>query len=431
MTTNRPHVVVVGAGFAGLSCVRSLARVDVDITLIDRHNYHLFQPLLYQVATAGLSPAEIAWPIRRLVRKQANVSVRLDCVVGVTAHNKSVQMRSGATMAYDYLILATGARHAYFGNDHWAEYAPGLKSVDDATMIRRRILLAFEQAEMAPEKEQSRWLTVVVVGAGPTGVELAGTIAELAHKTLARDFRKIDPRSTRIVLVEAGDRVLSAMPPQLSAKALKSLEKLGVEVRLGTPITACDADGVMMGDERLSAATVLWAAGVAASPAGRWLGAPCDRVGRVAVQPDFSVPDCEGVFVIGDTATLTVDGAPLPGIAPAAKQAGTYVGRSIAANLEGKALAPFKYRDSGHLATIGRRSAVIDFGRIKLSGWIAWWGWGIAHIYFLIGTKSRLLVALQWFWSYITFDRGARLITGRRSGPQSGHETSANGASPD
>ena len=415
MTSNRPHVVVVGAGFAGLSCVRALAKVDVDITLVDRHNYHLFQPLLYQVATAGLSPAEIAWPIRRLVRNQANVSVRLDSVVGVDNGDQRVMLQSGTDLAYDYLVLATGARHAYFGNDHWAKYAPGLKSVDDATMIRRRILLAFEQAEMAPAEAQPRWLTVVVVGAGPTGVELAGTIAELAHKTLARDFRKIDPRSTRIVLVEAGDRVLSAMPPDLSEKALKSLNKLGVEVRLGTPITACDAEGVMIGDERLPAATVLWAAGVAASPAGQWLGVECDRVGRVQVEPDFSVARCKDVFAIGDAAALNVDGEPLPGIAPAAKQAGAYVGRAIAARLSGKDLAPFKYRDSGNLATIGRRSAVIDFGRIKLSGWVAWWGWGIAHIYFLIGTKSRLLVALQWFWSYITFDRGARLITGRQN----------------
>ena len=411
-----PRVVIVGAGFGGLSAAKALASAPVDITIIDRRNYHLFQPLLYQVATAGLSPADIAWPIRRIVRSQQNTSVLLGEVTGVDRDARMVRMGDDA-VPYDYLILATGARHAYFGNDAWEPFAPGLKKIEDATDIRRRILMAFERAESEPDPaERDRLLTFVIVGAGPTGVELAGAIAELARRVLAMDFRQIDPRQTRILLVEAGPRVLPSFPEGLSDFAQRALEKLGVEVLLGEPITGCDADGVAFDTRRIGARTVLWAAGVAASPAGEWLGVETDRAGRVAVLPDLTVPGHPEIFIIGDTAAVSDDeGRPLPGIAPVAKQQGRYAARSIRRTLSGDVVRPaFRYSHPGSLATIGRSAAVIDFGWLRLKGWLAWWIWGVAHVYFLIGMRNRLLVAIQWLWSYILFDRGARLITGAK-----------------
>ncbi len=411
----RPRVVIVGAGFGGLSAAEALSSTPVDVTLIDRRNYHLFQPLLYQVATAGLSPADIAWPIRRIVRRQRNASVLLGEVTGIDTDARMVSMGDDA-VPYDYLILATGAQHAYFGNDAWEPFAPGLKKIEDATDIRRRILMAFERAEAEPDPaERDRLLTFVIVGAGPTGVELAGAIAELARRALAKDFRNIDPRQTRILLVEAGERVLPSFPESLSAFAQRSLGKLGVEVMLGEPITGCDAEGVAIDGRRIGARTVLWAAGVAASPAGAWLGAETDRSGRVMVTPELGVPGHFGIFVIGDTAAVNdTAGRPLPGIAPVAKQQGKYVARCIRRHVSGSTLIPnFRYRHPGSLATIGRSAAVIDFGWLRLKGLIAWWIWGVAHVYFLIGMRNRLLVAIQWLWSYIAFDRGARLITGK------------------
>jgi NADH dehydrogenase FAD-containing subunit len=412
--TGRPRVVIVGCGFGGLSAAKALGRANVDVTLIDRRNYHLFQPLLYQVATAGLSPAEIAQPIRAIVRDQANTAVLLGRVTGVDSVSRQVIL-DDRRVGYDYLILATGARHAYFGHDEWEPVAPGLKKIEDATDIRRRILLAFERAEMATdETERRRLLTFVIVGGGPTGVELAGAIIELARRALAMDFRRIDPRAARVVLVEAASRLLLSFPEKLSAKAKVAIEKLGVEVRLGTPVTACDAAGVTIGTERLEASTILWAAGVAASPAAKWIGADKDRAGRIKVNPDLSIPGHPEIFAIGDTALVqTAAGKPVPGVAPAAKQQGAYVARLIKARLAGKpALAAFRYRDFGNLATIGRKAAVIDFGWLWMSGFFAWVLWSVAHIYFLIGFRNRLVVAMTWMWAYLTFQRGSRLITG-------------------
>ncbi|MEM7294756.1 MAG: NAD(P)/FAD-dependent oxidoreductase, partial [Pseudomonadota bacterium] len=356
---SRPHVVVLGAGFAGLFATRALARKAVDITLIDRHNYHLFQPLLYQVATAGLAPSEIAWPIRSILSAQKNVTVILDEVRDVDTAANAVITQS-RNVAYDYLIVATGARHAYFGHPHWEEHAPGLKSVDDATRIRQRILMAFEKAEMTSDpEERKRLLTFVVVGAGPTGIELAGTIAELSRWTLVADFRHIDSRTARIVLIEAGSRVLATMPEPLSDYAKKSLVRLGVEVRLGAPVTECDAEGVVVDGQRLPSSTVLWAAGVQASPAAQWLGCEADAAGRVVVEQNLSAPGLPDVFVVGDTASVTdVEDKVVPGVAPAAKQQGRYVAEVIKAKLKGdKMPAGFRYRDAGNLATIGRKSA--------------------------------------------------------------------------
>jgi NADH dehydrogenase len=410
----RPKVVIVGAGFGGLFAARALARVAADVTVVDRHNYHLFQPLLYQVAVAALPPSDIAWPARSILRKQRNTTVLMDEVTGVDAARGRVIARRGE-IEFDYLILATGSTHSYFGHDDWAGIAPGLKSIDDATLIRRRILMAFERAEMtADATARRRLLQFVIVGAGPTGVELAGTIAELAHHTLARDFRSIDPRSAKITLVEAGPDVLPAFDASLRAYARRALEKLGVEVRLGKAVTACDEHGVLVGDERVESATVIWAAGVAASPAGEWLGLETGRDGKVAVAPDLSVPGTSSVFVIGDAARVVdSSGRPVPGIAPAAKQQGRYVAAVIARRIAGTAPpAPFRYRHAGNLATIGRQSAVIEFPFLKLKGWLAWWIWGVAHIYFLVGVPSPLLVSIRWLWEYLTYGRGARLITG-------------------
>lgn len=410
----RPHIVIVGAGFGGLSAANALSRADADVTVIDRRNYHLFQPLLYQVATAGLSPAQIASPIRAILRHAVNVRVVLGRVTGVDKERRTVTLED-RTVSYDQLVIATGARHAYFGHDEWEGVAPGLKKIDDATMIRRRILQAFEHAEVSDDAAaRRRLLTFVVIGAGPTGVEMAGAIAELAKVALRRDFRTIDPADARIVLVEAGPRVLAAFPPMLSAAAQRSLERLGVEVRLGTAVTQCDAEGVTIGNERLDAATIVWGAGVAASSAAKWLGVEKDRAGRVAVGPDLTVPDHPEIFVIGDTAqALGIDGKPLPGLAPVAKQQGAYVARVLRARFAGKpAPGPFRYRNFGTMATIGRRAAVADFGWIRFDGTIAWLLWGVVHVSFLIGFRNRLVVMLDWMWSYVTFQSGARLITG-------------------
>jgi NADH:ubiquinone reductase (H+-translocating) len=407
------RVVIVGAGFGGLSAAKALAKTEFDVTIIDQHNYHLFQPLLYQVATAGLAPSDIASPIRSILSRQANTNMVLARVSGIDAARREV-VAEGQRFPYDTLILATGAQHAYFGHDEWAAFAPGLKTIDDATYIRRRILLAFEKAETETDAaERARLMNFVIVGGGATGVEMAGAIAELANRALARDFRSIDPRSARIILVEAGPRLLGAFDASLSEAAKRSLEQLGVEVRLGTAVTALDERGVSLGAERIEARTVIWGAGVVASPAGRWLGAAVDRAGRVKVGPDLSVPGHPEIFVIGDTAAASrADGKPLPGVAPVAKQQGEYVARLLVAREEGKSLPRFHYRDFGSLATIGRKRAVIQMGRLKLQGFIAWVIWCVAHIYFLIGFRNRFVVALNWLWNYVTFQRGTRLITG-------------------
>jgi NADH dehydrogenase len=412
----KPRIVIVGAGFAGLAVARGLARLPADVTLIDRQNHHLFQPLLYQVATAGLSPADIAWPVRHLLSRQPNARVLMGEVTAVDAARKVVMLEAGP-IAYDCLVLATGATHGYFGRDEWAAHAPGLKTLDDATAIRRRILLAFERAEMASNPaEIARLLTIAIVGGGPTGVELAGAVAELARRALARDFRVIDPRQTRVLLIEAGPRLLPHFPESLSRYSASALARLGVDVWLGRAVTHCGADGVRLGGEHIRAGTVVWAAGVAASPAARWLGIQADRAGRVPVASDLRAPGLEDVWVIGDTALAkNPDGAPLPGIAPVAKQQGAYVARAIAARIAGRGRAsPFVYRDRGLLATIGRTAAVIAYKRLRLKGWLAWWIWGAAHVYFLVSLRNRLIVVTQWLWSYALFERGARLITGAR-----------------
>ncbi len=409
----KPKVVIVGGGFGGLQAAKALAGAPVDLLLLDRQNHHLFQPLLYQVATAALSPADVAWPIRRILRNQENVRVQMGEVTGIAALDRQVLV-GGRRIAYDFLVLATGATHSWFGHDEWAPYAPGLKHVVDATAIRRRILLAFELAEAEAEGAALEKLrTFVIVGGGPTGVEMAGAVAELALKALPGDFRRIDPRTAKVLLLEAGPRLLPSFPEPLGDYAKHALERLGVEVRLLSPVTGCDAEGVLAKNERIPSATVVWAAGVAASPAARWLAAEADRAGRVIVGPDFEVPGHPNVFAIGDTAAyLGPDGRPLPGVAPVAKQQGHWVGRLIACRAAGKPEpAPFHYRDAGQLATIGRRAAVVDFGRLRFKGWLAWWFWGIVHIYFLINARSRMIVAVEWFWSYLTYDRGARLIT--------------------
>ncbi|HEX8168782.1 MAG TPA: NAD(P)/FAD-dependent oxidoreductase [Beijerinckiaceae bacterium] len=413
----RPRVVVVGAGFAGLAVAKALADAPVDVTVIDRHNYHLFQPLLYQVATAALSPADIAAPIRAVLRAQANTRVMLAKVTGVDLGSREVLI-GARRVPYDYLVLATGARHAYFGNDGWEAHAPGLKTIENATDLRRRILLAFEKAETeADADERRRLLTFAVVGGGPTGVEMAGAIAELAKKALAADFRTIDPRLARVILLEAGPRLLPAFDPRLSETARRSLEALGVEVRLGAMVTDCDASGVTAGSDTIETRTIVWGAGVRASRAGKWLNAETDRAGRVKVSPDLSVPGHPEVFVIGDTAHCEGPAGPLPGVAPVAKQQGAYVAALIRARLAGRVRAPFRYRDFGSLATIGRRSAVVQIGPLRLSGYAAWWLWGLAHIWFLIGFRNRVAVAVNWLWNYLTFQRGTRLITGEMEVP--------------
>ena len=412
--TPKPHhVVIVGAGFGGLQAAFELRGAGVEITLIDRRNHHLFQPLLYQVATASLATSEIAWPIRYLLRDRLDVTTLFANVNGVDAVGKRVLLEDGEPISYDTLILATGARHAYFGHDEWEPFAPGLKTLEDATTLRRRILVAFERAERETDPDKrAALLTFVIIGAGPTGVEMAGTIADLAKDTLPQDFRHIDTRKARVVLIEAGPRVLAGFPDDLSAYAQASLEKLGVEVMLGEPVTECSADGVVFGGKRLEARTIVWAAGVRASRAAEWLNAPADRAHRLQVEPDLTVPGHPDIFAVGDTVTIKdADGKPVPGIAPAAKQEGRYVAALIKARLDGKTLPPFRYKHAGSLAQIGKKKAVIDFGWLKLRGSLAWWIWGLAHIYFLIGVRHRIAVAMNWLWIHTRDQRAARLIT--------------------
>jgi NADH dehydrogenase len=405
------HVVILGAGFAGLTAARGLRRAAVRISIIDRSNHHLFQPLLYQVATAALSPADIAAPIRRIFRHQSNVSVMLAEATAINLDQKRVVLADGA-VDFDILIVATGATHAYFGHDDWGEYAPGLKSLHDALRIRQRVLMAFEVAERETDDSRRRaWMTFVIVGAGPTGVELAGTLAEVSRQTLARDFRHINTASARVILVEATPRVLGAYTQDLSEAARQQLEKLGVTVWTGVQVTGIDAEGVWIGRERIHAHTVVWAAGVAASPLGVTLGVPLDRAGRVLVEPELTIPGRDDVYVIGDLAHVEKDGALVPGVAPAAMQEGWHVAGNITRTLRGQPRLPFHYVDKGMLATIGRGAAVAKIGPIKASGYFAWLLWLFVHILFLIGFRNRLLVMFQWAWSYVTFDRGARLIT--------------------
>jgi NADH dehydrogenase len=413
MSASRPRVVIIGAGFGGIEAAMTLRRAPVDVTLIDRQNHHCFQPLLYQVATAALSPADIAWPIRNILRGQDNVTVLMAEVTGVDIAGRRVLLNGADPVAYDILVIATGATHSYFGHDDWAEFAPGLKRIVDATRIRRNILLAFERAELAhDEAERNRLLTFAIVGGGATGVEMAGAIAEIARLSLARDFRRIDPRAARIVLLEAGPRILPTLPPDLSEYAARTLTRMGVEVKTSTRVTDCDGGGVDLDQGRIDASTVIWAAGVTASPAARWLGAEADRAGRVVVDPQLALPGKPDIFVIGDTALVRdADGRTAPGVAPAAKQMGRYVGKLIQASLAGESLPPFRYRHAGDLATIGRRAAVVQFNRIHLTGFIGWLFWSVVHIYFLIGLRHRFMVAFMWLWDFVTFQRGARLIT--------------------
>lgn len=410
-----PHLVIVGGGFAGLWATRALAKARLRITLIDRRNHHLFQPLLYQVATAGLSSPDIAAPLRHILRRQRNVDVRLGEVTAIDKQQREVVLGDGTRVGYDLLMVASGATHAYFGHDEWAGDAPGLKTLDDALLLRRKLLLAFERAEAEndPEKKAA-WLSFAVVGAGPTGVELAGTLAEIARHTLRNEFRHIDPASARVRLVEAGPRVLSSFPERLSQKAREQLERLGVEVLTGTPVNDINAFGFQLGDVHVPARTVVWAAGVAASPLARTLDVPLDRVGRVQVQPDLTVPGHPEIFVAGDLAALLQDnGRPVPGVAPAAKQMGAYVAQVIRARLDGAPPpAPFRYNDQGNLATIGRMAAIVHMGKLQLSGVLAWWFWLAAHVFFLIGFRNRLVVLLNWGVAYWSYQRSARIILG-------------------
>jgi NADH dehydrogenase len=417
----RPHVVIIGAGFGGLAAARALAHAPVRVTVVDRRNHHLFQPLLYQVATAALSPGDIAYPIRSILRHQSNANVLLAEVVGVDVARREVALADGR-LAYDFLVVAAGAGHAYFGHDDWEKNAPGLKTLEDAIEIRRRILLAFERAERETDAAARRdLLTFAIVGGGPTGVELAGAIAEISRHVIVSDFRSIDPREARIVLIEAGPRLLPAFLPSSSGKAAETLRRLGVEVRLGAPVTAVDASGVVAAGERLGARTVLWAAGVGASPLARSLGVPLDRAGRVEVEPDLSIPGHPEVFVIGDLAIYTHQtGRPLPGLSPVAMQEGRAVAHGIAATLAGRPRARFHYVDKGTMAVIGRSEAVAEIAGLRFSGLLAWLLWCFVHIFYLIGFRNRIVVMLEWAWAYVTYQRGARLITGTPEPPKQG-----------
>lgn len=408
-----PHVLILGGGFGGLWATRALANTPVRITLVDRTNHHLFQPLLYQVATAGLSAPDIAAPLRHILHRQRNVTVLLGEARAIDRAARRVAFDHG-DLDYDYLIVATGATHAYFGHDDWAAHAPGLKTLDDALAIRRRILSAFEAAEREDDPAaRAALMNFVVIGGGPTGVELAGTLAEIARHTLPREFRRCDPRTSQIHLLEAGPRVLAAMPESLSESARRQLERLGVNVHTGQAVTAIDAQGVSLGATRIESRSVLWAAGLAASPLGRQLGFEHDRAGRVHVQPDLSIAGHPEIFVVGDLAhVVQANGQQVPGIAPAAKQMGAYVATVINARLRGQPAKLFRYRDFGNLATIGRMAAVVDLGRLKFSGFIAWWFWLAAHIFFLIGFRNRIVVMLDWAWSYWSYQRNARIIVG-------------------
>ena len=410
---DRPHVVIIGAGFGGLKAAESLAKLPLRITVVDRQNHHTFQPLLYQVATAGISPAEIAAPIREILRKHENVEVLLGEVMGFDLAQRRIMLHN-YELTFDYLVVAAGATHAYFGHDEWEPMAPGLKTIEDAREIRRRILLAYELAEReAALHGVRRPLNFIVVGAGPTGVELAGTLAEIARKSLAENFRNIDPAKTRVLLVEAGPTILSAYPDDLRRSAVNQLQHLGVEVRTNSAVSDVRDGQVRIGDDLISAEVVLWAAGVSASPLGRALGAPVDRAGRVLVEPDLSITGHREVFVIGDLVSMKDEnGKPLPGVAPVAMQQGKWVGRQLAADLAGKPRAKFHYVDKGSLATIGRAAAIAQFGKLHISGFIAWLAWLFIHIFFLIGFRNRIVVMFQWAWSYFTYERAARLITG-------------------
>ncbi|MGA8806809.1 MAG: NAD(P)/FAD-dependent oxidoreductase [Thermoanaerobaculia bacterium] len=412
METKR--ILIIGGGFGGLYAAKTLATTNATITLVDRRNYHLFQPLLYQVATAALNPSDIAAPIRAVLRKQKNVSVIMGDVQSINANRRIVEMADGE-LTYDILIVATGATHSYFSHPEWEANAPGLKTIEDALEIRRRVLRAFEAAEREtdPERQQA-WLTFVIVGAGPTGVELAGALSEIARQTMLRDFRRINPTSARVILVEGKERVLPPYPPPLSAKAADQLRTLGVEVVTNAVVTRISDHEVRIGDTTIPTRTILWAAGVQASPLAKSLGVPLDHAGRVLVEPDLSIAGHPEIFVIGDLAAVkNDDGSLVPGVAPAAIQEGTHTAKNIARILSGQPTLPFRYWDKGSLATIGRAAGVADFGRLRLSGFIAWGAWLAVHIFFLIGFRNRVLVILQWAWAYVTFQRGARLITGK------------------
>lgn len=414
---NKQRVVIVGAGFAGLACAKALRRTPVDVVVIDRANYHLFQPLLYQVATAGLSPAEICVPIRNELSGQLRTEVMMAEVTGVDLSRRVVQLQNYPEVPFDYLVLATGARHHYFGHDEWEPYAPGLKQISDATLIRKKVLLAFERAEMEHDPAvQNALLTFVVVGGGPTGVELAGALAELATRALKKDFRRIDPTKAKVILVEAGPRVLGSYPEKLSKKAEAALVRLGAEVRAGVRVSAVTAEGVQAGSAWIAAKTVIWAAGVVNSPAGKWIGAPMDPAGRVKVRPDLSVPGEPNVFVVGDVAWVEdpdSPGNPLPGVAPVAMQHGRHAARVIRDKVAGRDGKPFRFKDKGIIATIGRSAAVGVVRGWQISGFVAWAFWALIHIYFLVGFKNRLVVLTQWIWAYVTFQRGARIIQER------------------
>jgi NADH dehydrogenase len=411
-----PHIIILGCGFGGLFAARRLDGADVRITMIDRSNHHLFQPLLYQVATAGLSAPAIAAPIRHILAKQKNLTSVMATVTDIDAARSIVKLDDGSELGYDYLIVATGSTHSYFGNDDWAEFAPGLKTLEDAFTIRRKILMAFEYAERETDPARQRaLLTFAIVGAGPTGVEMAGTLVEIARRTLEGEFRRIDPHSAHVVLLEGSDRVLSAYPDDLSEKARMQLTRLGVDVRTGSRVTAIDAAGVSysdaQGEQRLPTTTVIWSAGVAASPLGRALGAQLDRAGRVVVQQDLSIAGRPEIFVIGDLAAVQSDGKPVPGVSPAAKQMGVLAACNILASIAGRPTAGFHYKDMGSLATIGRKAAVVMLGRLKFSGFPAWLFWLLVHVYFLIGFRNRLMVMTDWAWAYLTFQRNARIVT--------------------
>jgi NADH dehydrogenase len=412
MPQTLPHIVILGGGFGGLNAARALARAPVRVTLIDRRNHHLFQPLLYQVATAALNPSDIATPIRRILRNQRNAEVLLAEARSVDLNAKVVELDEDL-VSYDYLVVATGARHSYFGHDEWAPFAPGLKSIGDALDVRRRILMAFELAEReADARIRDAFLTFVIVGGGPTGVELSGALCEIAQHALSRDFRRINPAQARVILLEGSDRVLQSYRPELSDKARQQLERLGVEVRTSSRVTSIDAEGVGLGAERIEARTVLWAAGVAGSGLGRALGVPLNRAGRVEVAPDLSIVGHKNAFVVGDLAGVTQDGAPVPAVAPAAMQEGLHATRNILRAIAGKPTLPFRYVNKGSLATIGRSAAVADLGRVRLSGLLAWLAWLGLHLLFLVGFRNRVLVLFEWAWSFLSYDRGARLITG-------------------